>query len=541
MNSTTPDPITSQVLGSYMRAVADEVEIALIRSAYSPVIKESFDCSAGIVDPKGEYWAQADAIPLQLSVLASVVKSVLDQRRGAFAPGDLYFTNDPLSGVAHLNDFVSIAPVIVEGELLCFVCTLVHHTDVGGAQPGSAPPDATDILQEGFRFPVQRLITSQGWESPLLDLLRANSRTPTTMLGDLRAQVASSRLGVKRLEEVAARLGIDALRRHMKSYQDYSERMASSLLLACTPGAYSATRFLDNADPADTREGLRVVADVTLGAGRVEVDYSRSSDQVQRPLNAVMSNGLAAAIVAVRCMFTSELPLEAGWQRLVSVRCRAGAIMNPELPAPVGARAVTVAAAFDCVLDCLGQSTPGLAVASASGGTTMPILWAPLPEAGAERRILLDMSLTGGSGASGDRDGVDAIDNTVTNAANFPVEILEQEFPVIVERHEIRIGTGGSGIHRGGSGLRRVMRFLAPGVLALRGHHYQYAPKGIFGGESGQPSAFSLRRGTHTERLPPQASGIVTQPNDVLIAETPGGGGYGQPDPASKADHGDSR
>ena len=521
------DPVTMQVVGNYCRTVTNEVEVAMIRAAYSPVTKEAFDCSAGIIDPSSEFWALADAIPVQCSVLATVHRAMLENYDQPLEPGDILFTNDPWSGCPHLNDFVSIAPVFAEGEIIAYIGTLMHQTDVGGKTPGSMPADATEIFQEGVRIPVQRLFTRDGFNEPVLNILLANSRTPTSFRGDLSAQVAGTRLGIRRMQEAVERFGKQRFVDHARAYVDYSERRVRDQLRRLKSGAYSAERRVDGPDYDSEDLGIAVKADVTIGDGHVSVDFSRSSKQVARPLNCVLSNAIAPSLVALRCMLDSDVPMNGGLQRALSVSCKEGSILNPVLPAPVGARAVVASLAYDCVLECLGQAAPENACATSSGGTTMPFIWAPQTTPGVEPRILVDNSLTGGTGARSGADGMDAVDNTVTNAMNYPVEMLEQEYPAIVERHELRDGSGGPGKFCGGQGLRRVLRFLAPGNLALRGHRHQYPPPGFAGGEPGAPSRFSLERDSVVTAISPQSSAIATEIGDRLIAETPGGGGFG--------------
>jgi N-methylhydantoinase B len=521
------DPVTMQVVGNYFRTVTNEVEVAMIRAAYSPVIKEAFDCSAGIIDPSSEYWAQADAIPIQCSVLASVHRGMLEAYDQTLMPGDILFTNDPWTGCPHLNDFVSIAPVFADTEIIAYVCTLMHQTDVGGKTPGSMPADATEIYQEGFRVPVQRLFSAQGFNEPVLSILLANSRTPSSFRGDLAAQVAGTKLGVRRIEEALIRFGKERLVAHAQAYIDYSERLVRDQLRRLRCGTYSAMRRVDGADYDSEDDGIVVVADVSIGDGHVEVDFSKSSAQVPRPLNCVLSNAIAPSLVALRCMLDADVPMNGGLQRALSVTCKQGLILNPVLPAPVGARAMVATLAYDCVLECLGQAAPEGASASSSGGTTMPFVWTPVTMPGSEARILVDNSLTGGTGGRGDADGMDAVDNSVTNAMNYPAEMLEQEYSVLVERHELRADSGGAGQFRGGQGLRRTLRFLVAGNLALRGHRHQYPPPGLDGGEPGAPTRFTLERGGKSIALAPQASSIATEPGDRFIAETPGGGGFG--------------
>lgn len=528
MNATrTIDPVTMQVVGNYLSTATNEVEIAMIRSAYSPVIKEGFDCSAGIVDGASEYWSQADAIPLQTAVLASVHRGMLESYREPLQPGDVLFTNDPWSGCPHLNDFVSAAPVFADGEIIAYVCTLMHQTDVGGMSAGSMPADATEIYQEGIRVPVSRLFSEGRFNEGLLRVILANSRVPASFRGDLSAQIAATRLGIRRIEEALARFGKERFLAHVRAYLDYCERRVHARLATLREGTYVVQRYVDNADYSQRAQGLVIEARVTVGGGHVDVDFSGSSPQVARPINVVLSNGMAASMVALRCILGAGIPMNAGLQRVLTVRCVEGSIMNPRLPAPVGARALVAALAFDCVLEALGQADPAQASATSSGGTTMPYVWTPAPERGAATRILVDNSLTGGTGALAQGDGMNAVDNTVTNAMNYPAEMIEQEYPMMIERHELRIDSGGPGQYRGGLGLRRVIRFLRDGKLALRGHRHQYPPAGMSGGGDGAASRFTLLRDGIPIPASPQASSIMTQAGDVLIAETPGGGGFG--------------
>ncbi len=527
--TATIDPVTMQVVGHYLATATNEVEIAMIRSAYSPVIKEGFDCSAGIVAPNSEYWAQADAIPLQTAVLASVHHDMLATFAQPLQPGDVLFTNDPFSGCPHLNDFVSIAPIFAGREIAAYVCTLMHQTDVGGMSAGSMPADATEIYQEGIRIPVSRLFSQGHFNEEILAVILANSRVPKNFRGDLSAQIAATRLGIRRIEEAFERFGTERFLDHVNAFVDYCERRVRMRLEHLREGTYVVRRYVDNSEYDQVHEGLVVEARVTVKDAHVEVDFSGSSPQVARPINVVLSNGIAASMVALRATLGPGLPMNAALQRCLTVKCVEGSIMNPRLPAPVGARALVAALAYDCVLEALGEADPRHASATSSGGTTMPFVWTPAVENGATTRIAVDNSLTGGAGAMADLDGLSAIDNTVTNAMNYPVEMIEQEFPLLIERHELRADSGGPGRQRGGLGLRRVIRFLAPGKLALRGHRHQYPPQGIEGGGAGAPSRFTIVRDGTPFAASPMASSIPTGPGDVLIAETPGGGGFGAP------------
>lgn len=529
MVSQKVDTVTTQVVGNLLKTIADEVEVAMIRTSYSPVIKESFDCSAGILGANGEYWGQADAIPLQVAVLSSVLKKTLERiPLTSLDPGDILITNDPEVGAPHLNDFIALAPVFSGDTPIAFVATLMHHTDVGGKTPGSMPADATELFQEGFRVPTRKLVRDGEFDLPLIDLLLANTRTPKNLHGDLYAQVAATQLGVRRLDETISRFGARRLIQAITQYLDYTEQLVKlAIREVLTPGSYSASRPIEEPSLTPDRDPIAtIVAEVVVGEGSVTVDFSRSTDQVQLPINVVESNSVAVSLIALRCMIGRDIPSNGGLQRALKVLVRRGSIMNPVLPAPVGARALAAAIAYDAVLECLAQAAPARAIATSSGGTTMPFTWMPTSGRG---RILVDNSLTGGCGARSDGDGLSAVDNSVTNAMNYPAEVMEQEHPVIVQRHELRAGSGGAGRFRGGLGLRREVRLLEAGVLSVRGYRHRVGPPGLLGGQPGAPTRFWLHRDAEEIRIAPQASGIVTRAGDVFVAETPGGGGLGVP------------
>ena len=522
------ESVETQIVGSALRAVANELQVAMIRAAYSPVIKECFDCSAGIVGIDGEYWAQAEGIPLQLGVLSEVVRAVVETRDiDDLEPGDVLLTNDPASGSPHLNDFIALAPVFADNTPIAFVATLMHHSDVGGKTAGSMPADATELFQEGIRVPLRKAVRRGVVDDELLELLFANSRQPKAFRGDLVSQLGSAGRGVGRLTELLDDYGASRLRGLVAGYLDHTEQLMRSSLGRLAPGQYYAERLMDIHSGEKPDEPIHVSAVVTVGGDGVTVDFSGSAPQVQLPFNVVMSNGIAASLVALRSVVDPDLPMSGGIQRLLRVQCKPGRVMNPTLPAPLGARAALAALACECVVECLGAATTGGGVAASSGGTTLPMVWVS-QASGTERHILLDNSLTGGTGATASCGGVNAIDNTATNAMNYPVEVLEADQPVLIERNEIRRGSGGVGAFRGGDGMRRVYRFLEPGRLSLRGYRTDNPPSGAAGGKAGAGARFTLRLVDGGEvLLAPQATDIAVAAGDALIAETPGGGGYG--------------
>ncbi|ALJ22102.1 hydantoinase B/oxoprolinase family protein [Microbacterium sp. No. 7] len=523
------DLFSAQILGNNMRTISNEIELTLIRAAYSSVIKESFDCSAAVLGADFRFWGQADAIPLQMGVLSQAAQSMVREYRESLGEGDVLLTNDPAMGAPHLNDFLCVAPVRIDGATLAYVATIAHFTDVGGKVPGSMPADSTDLFQEGFRLPPTLIVRGGQVDERILAILCANTRTPVNLEADLRAELAACALGVTRLRETIERHGAGRTLSAMERYLAHSERLGAGRLRALVPGVYRASRRIDNQRPDDDSPPAVVAAAVTVTDQQVIVDFSDSSPQVERPINVVPSNGYSAALCALRGILGSDVPFNGGIQRLLTTTCVEGSLMNPVTPAPVAARALVAALAFECVLDALSQAAGDEGAASSSGGTTMPYVWAPDPLPGEAASIMVDNSLTGGSGARAGRCGVDAVENAVTNAVNVPAEMLEAEFPMLVERYEIRHGSGGPGRWAGGSGMRRVVRFLRPGTLSIRGHGMQNPPVGKAGGGDGAASRFTIIREGEELNLPGLLSGFRVQAGDLFIAETPGGGGYGAP------------
>jgi len=530
-STKTIESVETQILGSALRSVADELQVTMIRAAYSPVIKECFDCSAGIIGIDGQYWAQAEGIPLQLGVLSEVCRGVVatwptDDLR----PGDVLLTNDPALGSPHLNDFIALAPLFADDRPIAFAATLMHHSDVGGKTAGSMPADATELFQEGIRLPVTKAVSGGVLDESLLAILLANSRLPTSFRGDLVSQLGAAGKGVRRLTDLLAGYGPARLVELVDGYLDHTEELMRASLRRLRAGRYEASRVMDVHSADTPGDPITVHAQVTVTADGVDVDFSGSDPQVMLPFNVVLSNGIASSLIAFRSAVDPDLPMSGGIQRLLTVRCAPGRVMNPTLPAPLGARAALAALACECVFDALSAASPEGHVASSSGGTTMPLVWVS-DRTEPRRALLLDNSLTGGTGATASCPGVPAIDNTATNAMNYPVEVLEADVPIVIERNEIRAGSGGSGRRRGGDGMRRVYRFLEPGRVNLRGYRTTNPPAGAAGGDPGAGTRFTLRRADGTEQLlAPQRTEIPVAAGDVLIAETPGGGGYGRPD-----------
>jgi len=519
------DAITLEVLRHAMTAVAEEMNANLIRSAYSPNIKERRDCSSALFDAAGQMVAQAESIPVHLGAMpysvAAAVRAV-----DAFENGDIVVLNDPYAGGAHLPDITFVAPVFVGDRIAGFVANRAHHADVGGKEPGSLSGDTVEIYQEGLRIPPVRLWRSGKVDHDLLDLLLLNVRTPDERWGDLRAQRAACATGIARLIEVIERYGSDLVRDRMSAILDYSERRMRAEIGRIPDGTATFSDVLD--DDGISHSPIPIHVAVAIEGDRIVFDFTGTAGQASGPVNAVLAVTSSATYYAVRALTDPEIPPNAGCYRPIEIVAPAGSLVNPLPPAPVvGGNLETSQRIVDVILGAMGRLIPDRAVAACQGSMNNYAVGGIDPRTGTAYSIY--ETIAGGFGARRDGDGADGIHSHMTNTLNTPIEALEIAYPLRVERYELRSGSGGAGRHRGGLGIRRDIRCLGADARAsLLTERRTHRPYGVAYGEPGQAGAnFLIRDGTESP-LPGKGS-VTLRCGEVLSIRTPGGGGYGDP------------
>ena len=493
------DPVTLQVLSGALRAACDEMGAVLIRSAYSPNIKERHDCSTALFDPAGSLVMQAEHIPVHLGSMPDAVAAVLgkDQDEGAH-----WILNDPYSGGTHLPDVTLISPVFADGELIGFAASRAHHADIGGPTPAGLPLNSTTLAEEGVVIPPTRAA-----DDTLSELAR-RMRSPQQRLADLRAQRAANLTGIGRLRELAAREGVAALRAGMAEILDYAERRTRAALAALPDGIGEAKDLLEAVDGSDVALHLR--AEIT--GEELTLDFSGTDPQIEGNLNCPMSVTRAACFYAVRVVCDPDAPPSAGAWRPVEVSAPEGCVLNARAPAAVAAgNTETSSRVADLVTDALGELTPVLA----NGQGTMNNLTL------AGEGFTYYETIGGGQGACPDADGPDAVHVAMSNTLNTPVEALETELPIRVTELSVRRGSGGEGRHRGGDGIVREIEALAPMRYTLVAERRRHSPRGREEGRPGTPGHDTL----NGESIPGKSAGKLA-PGDRLRIETPGGGGY---------------
>jgi len=503
------DPVTLSVLASALSGIAEEMGAVLIRGAYSSNIKERRDCSAALFDADGRMVAQAEHIPVHLGAMPESVAAVMERDPRA---GDVFALNDPYSGGTHLPDITLVSPVAPGGEILGFAVTRAHHSDVGGMRPGSMPSDSREIWQEGLVIPPVRLVADGEYADDVLALVLANVRTPGIRRGDLRAQIAAHRLAEERVGELVERRGRAVVLTAFAQVLAYAERRTREALRDVPDGTYRAEGEIEGDGATDDDLPLRVA--VTVDGDAMTIDFAGSSGQTAGNVNCPLAVTRSACYFALRVLLPDDVPANAGAYAPLTIEAPAGSLVNARSPAAVVAGNVETSQRIaDTVLLALSQAVD----LPAQGQGTMNNLVMGGPG------WTYYETIGGGQGASRSGDGPSGVHVGMSNTLNTPVEALELEYPLRVERYELDYGSGGEGEHRGGDGIVRSVRVLAPASLSLLTDRRRHAPKGIDGGGDGRPGANLLG----DEELPPKASRELSA-GDVVTVRTPGGGGAGR-------------
>ena len=486
--------IELQVLGHALRAVADEMGAALVRAAFSANIKERRDCSTALFDDRGRMVAQAEHIPVHLGAMPDAVAAVRERDP---SPTDVFILNDPFTGGTHLPDITLVSRTEVG-----FAASRAHHADVGGTEPGSMPAGSRTLAEEGVVIPPTRL------DAGTLEELVAQMRNPEERLGDFRAQLAAQRLAAERGAQLCARHGAPRIRAAMDELLAYSERVVRVGIAALPNGRFEAGDVLEAADGE-----LELWVAVTVDGDELHVDFTGTSSQHDGNLNCPMPVTRSAVYFVVRCLTDPDLPASGGAFVPVKITATAGSLVNARPQAAVaGGNVETSCRIVDVLFRALGQAVP----VPAQGQGTMNNI-----TLGNERFTYYE-TLGGGQGACPHAPGPSGVHVTMSNTLTTPVEALELAYPLRVRRHELRLGSGGDGQHRGGDGVVRELEALESCRASLLTDRRAHAPAGAEGGASGTRGRNLL----NGNELPAKTT-IELASGDVLRIETPGGGGYG--------------
>lgn len=518
-----------EVFRNRFSAVAEEMGVTLMRTAYSPNIKERRDYSCAVFDASGNMVAQAAHIPVHLGAMPLSVQAVLAEK--TFAPGDMVMVNDPFRGGTHLPDITLVAPVFAGGDRPVFyVANRAHHSDVGGMAAGSMPL-STSLFQEGVVIPPLTVVRGGELDRQIMDFFLANVRTPVEREGDFAAQIMANLTGAKRLSEMIDTFGPGRVAHQAARLMDHAEALARAAIRAVPDGEYAAGDVLDD----DGTGGMDIAVRLRLSVQgeTMAFDFSESDPQAAGCVNATRAIAVSAVLYAVRCLVARDVPVNAGLSRPIRIVTRPGSVVDARFPAAVaGGNVETSQRLVDVLFLALSRALPGR-VPAASQGTMNNVAMGGV-DARTGAAFAYYETLAGGMGAGAAGPGESAVHSHMTNTLNTPVEALEYAYPLVVREYGLRRGSGGEGAHHGGDGLVRDVEFLADTEVTVLSDRRRHGPYGLSGGAPGAMGRNVLITDGEARELPGKCH-FTASPGDRLRVETPGGGGYGRKMPDEDA------
>ena len=509
---TEVDPVMLEVFNNLFRSVAEQMGVALRNTSYSVNIKERLDFSCALFDAEGRLIANAPHVPVHLGSMGASVRSVIERRRGTMRPGDVFMLNNPYGGGTHLPDVTVITPVFgSDDQVLFYVASRGHHADIGGTTPGSMPPDSRHIDEEGILIDDFQLVEQGRFREAAVRELFGSGRYPARNieqnLNDLHAQIAANEKGVQELRRMVAQYGLDVVQAYMQHVRANAAEQVRRVLDVLKPGRFVL--------PLDNGAEIHVEIHIDRAQRQAVIDFSGSSAQLANNFNAPSAVVRAAVLYVFRTLVEDDIPLNDGCLEPLEVRVPEGSMLNPRYPAAVAAGNVeTSQAVTNALYGALG-------VLAAGQGTMNNFTFGNSDYQYYE-------TICGGAGAGSGFDGASAVHTHMTNSRLTDPEVLEQRFPVLLRRFQIRRGSGGAGRWRGGDGVIREIEFRVPMTAALLANSHRVAPFGLAGGGAGQPGRALVRRADGGVELLGSTARADMRPGDAIVIETPGGGGFGE-------------
>jgi N-methylhydantoinase B len=525
------DPIAMEVFTNRLLSITEDMNNTLVRSSFSTNIKERRDCSVALFDGRGRLIAQGTQIPLHLGSLSGGVKAVLAASPlGKMCEGDAFICNDPyLANGTHLPDITIVTPVFYEGTIEFFTANIGHHADVGGSVPGSIAGGSRSIFEEGIRIPVVRIVRAGELDEAVLNFIACNTRDPEERSLDLKVQIATNERGAAAARELARQMGIAAVRQSVDDVIGYARRRMSNRIVALKPGQHTFTNYLD--DDGMGGEPVPITVTVRVAGDRLEVDFEGSGPQARGAMNIPINALQASVYYSVKALLDPDLPPNEGLFDAVKIHAPEGTIVNPRPPAAVGARSITCQKVAGAIFGAFrGVLPPDKAMGS--GNDVVPAIVFSGALTRRQGHYVYLETLGGGSGARSDMDGMDAVHVHMTNTSNLPAEALENEYPLMVDEYALVEDSGGAGKQRGGLGIARQIRAIAPGtIFSVRSDsHTVGVPSGVFDGKEGRRARLVRNPGrADEEELFSKVARIEMKVGDAMRIETPGAGGYGAP------------
>lgn len=520
------DPIKRELIKNALVAIADNIMLAVVRTARSTVVKNNMDFSSSICDAQGQMIAQGLAVPAHLGATMPALKGCLDYFGGDIVEGDILASNDPYAGGSHLNDIFMFKPVFVEGRRVAFLGLILHHTDMGGRVPGGNAADSNEIYQEGLRIPPTKIVSRGEVNQTLWRIIEHNVRVPERNVGDLKAQIAALNLGERELVRLLADHDIDEFCVYMQELVAYTERLTRAGITALPDGEYEFTDWND--DDGIGSGPVKIHVKLTVNGDALTADFTGTSPQTGGALHTNYWFTASCTYAALRAVFDSHMPNNAGFYRPITVIAPEGSWVNPVFPAALGARGQGGHRVRQVVMGALAKMLPHRMPACV-GGSEFAIVIAGYHRSG-KPFLHLDFHNNTGLGGGPEQDGQDAGPYCLGNMANTPLELIEAENPIVMEEYGFLPNTGGAGKYRGALGIVRSYRILADQALVqLRSDRERFSPWGLFGGKAGAAARSFLNYGTPGEQQLPSKFIRGMKKGDVFRGEMAASGGYGDP------------
>ncbi|NML08385.1 hydantoinase B/oxoprolinase family protein [Sphingomonas sp. G-3-2-10] len=524
------DPVLTEVVRNALAMVAEEAGIAAARSASSPFVSQASAIACALFDARGRLVAQTAGGLLHVSALQVMLRDVMVSHPAAtLVEGDAIILNDPFRGGIHPTDVGAFRPIFHDGELAFYCGAMMIVSDLGGLSAGGLPANATETFHEGIVLPSLKFFAGGARVPEVEALLRANSRTPQRIVGDVEALVIGGNIAAARMAALIGRHGIETVRGIIEQLFDHAERMTRHGIAAMPDGVYRG-RYDIEEDGAESGRLFRVAAEVTVTGDRCRFDFTGTSPQARGAINSSFSQSLSAVVFALRCYLDPEIPLNEGFYRCIEVTLPEGTLVNPNHPAACNLRMATVHAMIDAVSRAFAEAYPDHAIA-APGVVATVTAHGKQPGGGANWSFL-DVFF-GVGGARTGADGADGSPFVLYGASNYDrnIESYELEFPILYHEYRLLTDSGGAGRQRGGCGLVKTVEFLVDADITVRGtDRYLVPPQGVAGGLPGSPGAWILNRGrADALDLPPKKTNHRIRAGDTLTMIAAGGGGLGDP------------
>ncbi|MBL8698571.1 MAG: hydantoinase B/oxoprolinase family protein [Alphaproteobacteria bacterium] len=525
--STAISAFELEILKSAFETIADELAIIIMRTSCSSIVRDAIDYSTAICDAEGRTLAQGATTPLHLGSFHDAMRNLVATQAGRIAPGDIFIFNDPyLAAGQHLPDIYIVRPIFIAGRVEGWATTVAHQNDIGGIVPGSNSIGSTEIFQEGLRLPLLKLVDAGRENTAIWEILAANVRVPEKVIGDVKAQVAACLVGEREFAKLFARWEPVRFRQACADIHAYAERLTRAEIGDIPDGTYRFENHIDGLGESPEPIPFRVA--LTVRGDEITVDWTGTSGEVRAGINSPVPFTRAASYAAIRSVLSPDIPNAQGFTRPIRVIAPEGTIVNPRPPAACGARGITGFRMMDCVMGALAQALPARVPADGSGGSTLPTIGGRQ----GDRAFIFVETIMGAWGGGPDQDGQDAVAHLGANQSNVPVETIEADYPLRVERYGFVADSGGAGRQRGGLAIERVFRLLADeATLTVRSDKRRFPPYGLAGGRPGSGSLNAINPGTPAERMLPV---LITEPvtmrrGDVFRHVLASGGGWGDP------------